>query len=229
MKIESAKTWPMAVRETDNRVLLGLPQRLGDGKPLRHATYDTFPSLEAVVGDIWLSRVLSSLLPPGRAWAWWTRTGNGGLKQLSARRSASALSVELAGEILVRRKFWRGMALAVIPPNRSDAQEIVLDWAGIDTEDKPEFIFAGPPEQTTWDCSEIEDWCLDRSAWREPATIDKLPAERIVVLFDGDVYCACLPAQTAPTIQAVEALATSWGLSVIAGPVEMAWPDGCLP
>ena len=227
MKIEPTKTWPIAVRETGTRVLLGLPQRLGDGKPLRHETYDTFPSLEAVIGDSWLNRVLSTLLPADRAWAWWTRTGNGGLKQLSARRSASTLSVELAGEILVRRKFWRGMTLAVIPPNRSDAQGIALDWAGIDTDDKPEFIFAGPLGQATWDCADLEAWCLDRSAWREPAMIDELPAERVVVLFDGDVYCTCLPAQTAPTIHGVEALATSWGLSVIAGPIEMAWPDGC--
>jgi hypothetical protein len=224
MKTDTPRTWPIATLETSQFAFIGLPQRLGSGQLPTRETYDLFLPLEAVVGEDWLAQILAVLLPRTVAWAWWTPSRTKGLRQLALRAMPAVVSLRSLDHVVGRRWFWEGMTLAIVPPARTDAQNLVLDWAGIDTEHTPEFILAAPPSFETWDSRAISAWCRNPSAWKNPDSVATLPAERIIVLFDGDVYCA-LPTDRAPAVlQAVRDLAARWGLRVIPGPVELAWP-----
>lgn len=107
--------------------------------------------------------------------------------------------------------------------SRTDAQDLLRDWAGIDTEHTPEFVLAAPLSET-WDSKAISAWCCDRAAWGNPDFVATIPAERIIVLFDGDVYCALPSDCVSAVFQEVRNLAAHWNPRVIPGPVELAWP-----
>lgn len=229
MKTDRPKTWPIATIESGRFAFIGLPQRLGSGELPTHETYDQFLPLEAVAGDNWLAQILGVLLPHTATWAWWTPSRTKGLMQLAPRAMTAVVSLKSLDHVMGRSWFWRGMTLAIVPPTRKDAQNLVLDWAGIDTEQIPEFILAAAPSLENWDSRVISSWCLDRSAWRYPDSVAALQAERVIVLFDGDVYCA-LPSDHATTmLRAVNDLAARWGLKVIPGPKDLAWPTPANP
>lgn len=229
MKIDGARTWPIATLETDRHTLIGLPQRLGDGVLPTRETYDLFPPLESVVGDDWLSRCLAVLLPRPAVWAWWAPSRREGPGWLAPAAMPAVIALKALDHTLSRRWFWRGMTLVIVPPKRADDQNLVLEWAGVDTEQAPEFIFTAPTSLESWNSKSISDWCLDRSAWRNPDSLAAIPAERIVVLFDGDAYCALLTEQAMSVRQDLSNLATRWGLRVIPGPAELAWPTWTNP
>ncbi len=224
MKTDNARTWPIAKLETSRLTYLGLPQRLGNGRIPTRQTYDLFLPLEAVAGEDWLVQILAALLPRTVAWAWWTSSRTEGLRRLAPRAMPAIVPLKSLDHVLGRRWLWRGMALAIIPATRAGAQNMVLEWAGIDTEHTPEFILVPPPSLDTWDSSAIAAWCLSSSAWRQPNGVETLLAERTIVLFDGDVYCALSSEQAEVAFQVLSGLATHWGVEVIPGPVELAWP-----
>lgn len=229
MKIDGARTWPIATLETARHTLIGLPQRLGGGKLPTRETYDLFPPMEAIVGDNWLSQCLGILLPRPAAWVWWVPSRREGLTRLAPAAMPAVIALQTLDHILSRRWFRRGMTLAIVPPARVDAQNLVLEWAGVDTEQAPEFLFTAPASLGTWDSKSISDWCLDRSAWRDPDSLAAIPAERIAVLFDGDLYCAFPPDHATAVRQELQGLATRWGLRMISGPAELAWPTSANP
>lgn len=224
MKTEAVSTWPVSTGVAGRLALVGLPQRLGDGALPTRATYDRFPSLETIAGSDWLSQALGVLLPTDLAWAWWTPARNPGLAGLGRGVLPRVVVLASLDRVLGRTWHWRGQTLAILPPGASEAQSLVLEWAGIDTEQGPELLLTAPPQLANWDSESIRAWCVDRSAWRDPAAVARLPAERLVVLFDGDAYCA-LPAEGAPALhESLSRLAARWGLRVIPGPLGMAWP-----
>ena len=56
------------------------------------------------------------------------------------------------------------------------------------------------------------------------ATVPRQPAERVVTLFDQQIFCALHSDVAAPVITRLGELAARWKLSVIPGPSEYAWP-----
>jgi hypothetical protein len=224
MKTDAARTWPIARREVGAFAWLGLPQRLGDGGLPTRETYDVFPPLEAVAGQDWLARVLAVLLPRTLTWAWWATSRPSGLERLSPGAMPAVVPLRSLDRVLTRSWFWRGVTLAIVPPSRPDAQGSVIDGAGVDTEHTPEFVLTAPVETATWDSGAISEWCRDRSAWAAPDSFSSLPAERAIVLFDGDVYCGLAAGSAPAVLRAVEELAATWSLDVIPGPAELAWP-----
>jgi hypothetical protein len=136
---------------------------------------------------------------------------------------ASPCRAALSGA-LCRRWFLHGVALAVVPPGRTALQDRVIEFAGFDTEQTPEFIWVAADDCAEWDPDVMARWCRDRSAWREPGSLAATGAERVVVMFDGQLHC-WLPAAQAPALQrALQDLAQTWQLTVIDGPAELAWP-----
>jgi len=229
MKTEAVRTWPIATRRFGGLMLLGLPQHLGDGQPPRRENFDEFQPLEAVAGADWLEQVLGLMLPRDLVWAWWLPTRIPVLRQLAPGTLPDAVRLQSLSRVLSRRWFWRGMSLAVIPPLHAQAQDLLVQAAGADTEQLPEFIWAASPDLDSWRPTELVAWCCDRSAWGNPNTLSALGANTVVVLFDGDAYCA-LPTERAAGLERdLREQAARWGLSVIAGPETMAWPDPMPP
>jgi hypothetical protein len=225
MKTDPLTTWPIAIRETRPLTFLGLPQRLGDGVPPTRETYDRFPPLESVAGDKWFARTLSVLLPPTVVWAWWAPSRTRGLHAIAAQKMPAEIPLTTLAQAV--KCPWRlhGKTLVMVPPAMPEAQDQVLEWAGIDTDHTPEFLLAAPASRRNWESDSIFSWCRSRTAWKHPAAVAKVPADRVIVLFDGDIYCA-LPTDQAPDqLQALHALAATWGLEIIPGPVGHAWPS----
>ncbi|GAB6904561.1 hypothetical protein DESC_740024 [Desulfosarcina cetonica] len=225
MKTDPTTTWPIAVQETQSLTFLGLPQRLGNGMPPTRETYDRFPPLDAVAGDDWFARILSVLLPRTVVWAWWAPSRTRGLKAITAHTMPADIPLTTLTYAVKRRWLLHGRTLVMVPPALHEAQNQVLEWAGIDTERAPELLLAAPSSCRIWKSESIFSWCRNRTAWKDPSAVAEVPADRVVVMFDGDIYCA-LPASQAPAqLQALHALAATWGLEVIPGPMEHAWPS----
>lgn len=217
-------TWPVAVRVLQGHTLIGIPERLGDGKPYERERYQAFPSLEAVAGEDWLATVLARLLPTDRPWGWWTRGEIFAKTRLAASRAPRVIDLERLDQIQVRRWRLRGGALVLIPPQCPRQQREVLEWAGLDTEPAPDFVFTAPTACDRWDLENIRRWCTDRSLWADPAREMCQPVERTIALFDGDVFCR-LPHEAANgVLDALKGLAADWNLRLIFGSERYAWP-----
>jgi hypothetical protein len=214
-------TWPVAVYKSGERTFIGIPDRLGDGQ--RYREVGRIPSLEEVCGDEWSSELLSRLLPTERAWAWWTRTEVFQETHLPSASAPALLDLRALTGVRSRRLFLRRMTLAIIPRDRAEEQKHVLQWAGQDTEQIPDHIWTAPNGIEMWDVKHIISWCSHRSMWSNPALVAQQPAERILVMFDGYVFCALTPEEGERAIGELSRLAESWKLHLIPGAAEYAW------
>ena len=225
-KIETMRTWPIAFRTQNDFALIGIPARLGDGELYCSETFAAFPNLEEVVGEEWGGKVLSELLPANRPWAWWTRSEVIAKSGLRGSAAPTLLSITGLGQVLIKRLYFRRMSLAIVATQRSDQQALVREWAGLDTEHTPELIWSAPDGVDTWDVRFIIDWSRNRKLWQDPLPLIGRYAERLVMLFDGDIYCALSAAEGQSVLQRLGLLAAEWDLEVIPGPEDYAWVTG---
>ena len=87
-------------------------------------------------------------------------------------------------------------------------------------------LWTAPDAAVEWDLDEIADWCLDPRRWRDPMQVTTRPAERVVTLSGGYVFCAVARSAGQRLRAELETLAAGWGLQVIAGAEQDAWVDG---
>ncbi len=213
--------WPITAETSAGWTYIGIPDRLGDGQ-LRRAD-DGFPTLEQLVGDDWSGAILRQLLAEPRAWAWWTRTESYKGAGLSGQRAPDRINPAALTTVAARRWLLQGMTLAFIPGRDASARDAVLEWAGADSEQTPDAIWTAP-DDSSWDPDALMAWCRDPTAWTSAASAREQPAERMVVLFDGKIFCALPSPAAAPTLLRLHDLAARWRLSVIPGHSEYAWP-----
>ena len=224
MRTERTRTWPVAVRRLDDSVLIGIPQRLGDGSLPADGDVERFASLEAIAGASWFEQTIALLLPRDRAWAWWLPSRSPALAALDCQSMPRRVALKSLSGALCRRWILRGVALAVVPPGRTALQERVIEFAGFDTEQTPEFIWVAEENCVEWVPDVMARWCRDRSAWQAPGSLAATGAERVVAMFDGQLHC-WLPAAQAPALRhALQDLAQTWQLTVVDGPAGLAWP-----
>jgi hypothetical protein len=213
--------WPITVETNAGWTYIGIPDRLGDGQPLR--ADDRFPTLEQLAGDNWSGAILRQLLAEPRAWAWWTRTESYKGAGLSGQRASDRIDPAALTTVAARRWLLQGMTLAFIPGPDASARDAVLEWAGADSEQIPDAIWTAT-DDSPWEPDAIMSWCRDPTTWTSAASAREQPAERIVILFDGKMFCALRSAAAAATLSRLHDLAARWGLSVIPGYSEYAWP-----
>lgn len=215
-------TWPVTLRTDGDRAWLGIPDRLGEGRPYRLG--DSFPTLEEIAGENWSAEVLAQLLPPDRAWAWWTRTEFYRLSGLPTMAAPAVVDLRKSADVVTHRLLLKRMTLAIIPPGRAREQDAVREYAGVDTEHEPDQIWTSPDGADTWDLQEIVGFCKNPAKWTDARSAAQQRAERIVVMFDNEICCASTAAAARLALQRIEALAATWRLRVIQGPDEYAWP-----
>ena len=213
-------TWPISSRPHGQHLLIGIPPRLGDGAA---GSRPEWPALEQLAGDAWLEQVLALVMPPARAWLWWTPSQVFGKAKLHAQRAPSRITPADVRCVLRRNVWLRQMSLIVVPGGNAAAQEVVISWAGADTEQVPDHLWTAPDGAPEWDLQEAVSWCLAADRWKDPAEAVSRPAERVVTLFDGYVFCA-LPRDAGEQLRAqLAALAEQWGLRAIDGAAADAW------
>jgi hypothetical protein len=117
------------------------------------------------------------------------------------------------------------MSLIAVPPNDAANQRKLLAWAGADTEQVADQLWTAPDGEAAWELDDIAGWCLDPRRWADPAEVVTRPVERVVTLSGGYVYCAVARGVGEQLRGDLEALATGWGLEVIAGAEQDAWVD----
>lgn len=175
-------TWPITVASRDGWTYLGISDRLGTGRP--YQLDDSFPTLEEVGGDDWSAAILQHLLPPDRAWAWWTRTEVYKSTHLPTTRAPDVVDHRTLPGVVTRSLLLERMTLAFVPGGDLSAQQAVVKWAGLDTEQTPDQIWTAP-ENPQWNTDRIVSWCRDAERWSDATTVPQQPAERIVILGDG--------------------------------------------
>ena len=213
-------TWPISTETKDGWTFIGLPDRLGTGRPQQ--INDAFPTLEEIVGDDWSAQILATLLPTDRSWAWWTRTETYRATRLPNDAAPDTVDPSTLSEVMIRTHLIGRTTLAFIPRHDDAAKGLVTKWAGSDTEQAPEHIWVAP-EQAEWSTDAIESWCRAPRQWSSTDSVVRQPVERIIVMFDQQIFCAAREAAAARTASALHELGRIWGLSVIAGPLEYAW------
>lgn len=224
MRTERAWNWPVAIQRRNDTVLIGIPQRLGDGSLPAPGDVERFQSLEAIAGSTWFEQTIALLLPRDRAWAWWLPSRSPALAALGCQSMPRRVMPKSLGAAVCRRWLLCGAALAVVPPGRTVLQDRVLEFAGFDTEQMPEFIWVIAHDDAKWDPKAMARWCRDRSAWQDPASLAATGAERIVAMFDGQLHC-WLPAEHSLGLQqGLRDLARTWQVNIIEGPAGLAWP-----
>jgi len=224
MNTSVINTWPIATRKSGEFLLIGVPQRLGGGTVPTAQNYFTFPSLEEVAGEDWQAKILEILLPKSHAWAWWVPSECKGLKQLAPAGAPDRISLDSLTAVVAKRWLLRGRKLVVIPAENIQAQAVALEWAGMDTEQQPEFLFAFSPESKAFDLQQLGEWCADRERWSDPTMLASLGVDQVVMMFDGAIYLAASDELGLHNVEGLKRLAGLWGLHVIAGAAEMAWP-----
>lgn len=220
-------TWPIARFERKNLCLIGIPQRLGDGKPYSKDTYDTFPHLEEVIGEAWEEKILSILLPSDRCWAWWTTTSVFNQTDLANYPKAKLPKrfdlTRPPAKLCTQRFIFRGQILVVSSLNEREIQDKIIKWAGWDTETNFDFLWVAPDQTQIWDIQVIKQWCGSKEKWDDLETVIPSNAQRIIGWFDGDIYCVLPNKETEMLISGIRTLADSWNLSIIPGPKEYSW------
>jgi hypothetical protein len=221
------KSWPISRIDKDDVCLIGIPQRLGNGMLYSKDSFDSFPSLEEVVGENWQSAILSKLIEKEQLIAWWTSTGvfnKCGLRSYRTNKLPDRLDSSISPKNLYIRRFpFRGNILVVMDPSDDERRSRLSDGCGGDTETAPEFVLSAPTTTDHWDIEQITDWCRSSARWPDPMSLLPSYARRIIVLFDGDIYCALAQADTGNVMSALHGLADLWGISIISGPDEYGW------
>src|ERR1044071_1078426 len=105
-------TWPISVRVDGDHTFIGIPDRLGDGRPYRDG--DTYPTLEEIGGEDWSAELLAEGLPRERAWAWWTRTEVYRDSQLPQTAAPAVVDPRGLASVVAQRLFLRRMTLAIL-------------------------------------------------------------------------------------------------------------------
>ncbi|MEY4575560.1 MAG: hypothetical protein RL701_263 [Pseudomonadota bacterium] len=216
-------TWSIANASRGGRLFLGIPPHLGAGKS--SAVPAAALTLEAHVGEHWLSQLLKCLLPDDRTWAWWTRQQVIRDCKLAGTRAPASFQPQQLDAVLQRRVWTRQMVLTVLPPSAQAARNSVLAWAGADTEQIPDHIWAAGDGAQSWELARIIEWCSKRRLWRDALIAASLPAARVVTIYDR-VYCAIEEQAGAQVEHQLQALASSWGLEIIAGDPADGWITG---
>ena len=215
-------TWPISIRRETDRVYIGIPDYLGDGRP--GTVLGTTPSLEEVAGDEWTAEILRVLLPFDRTWAWCTQSS---IFRRSGLRSTTAPAVvdpvRLEG-VVSRSRLLRPTTLAFVPASTPAHQETVVTWAGADTEQIPDHIWVAPDLASRWHVDEILDWCEDPARWTNLASVSQRPAERLLILFDRQISCSVPAAADDDVMSSLGRLAARWTLTLVEGAVDFAWP-----
>ena len=214
--------WVISVRRTANIILVGIPDVLGGfGCQPTSST-----SLEVAVGEHWMELLLAALLPPAAVWGWWTRSSVFRSAQLAARRGlGDVASVRTLEAVMAKRLLLRGMTFALVPPLAELEQRRVLYWAGQDTEAVADLLFTPGPRVRQWCLPDIMRDC-HKETWRD-APAEWFPrAERLIVIFDGSVYCAVASELETALLGKVCALAAEWKLTIAEGKADWAWPNG---
>jgi len=214
-------TWPISRTTRNGWTYLGIPDRLGSGGLWKSG--ETFPTLEEVAGDDWSAAILRAILPDDRAWAWWTRSEVYRSTKLPTTSAPDDVDPGALDRVVARRRRLDGMTLAFVPARDSASQETVAHWAGSDVEKIPDHLWTGP-DSAKWASEAIVAWCGDAAQWSDPATAPHQPAERIVTLFDNQIFWAGAAPRAAVAFARLEELATRWGLSIVDGPLGYAWP-----
>ena len=217
--------WPISVIERKGWTFIGMPECLEDGS-VCGCRHELFPCLEALVGANWRRDLLNVLLPKELVWAWWGHSRQSrDLRRLSGRRPIPKRIPLRSFDVVFTQRayFFTSMMLSIVPPVRMDAQAIVIYWAGWEGRE-PEFIWTAPNTRDLWDRDAILAWCKDESAWWTTSSVAATHAERVIALYEGEVYCAA-PAVTANAVlEDLQLLARQWKVSLISGPDEDAWP-----
>ncbi len=221
------RTWPIARSNQSGVYRLCLPQRLGNGELYTDSRYQTFPSLEEVVGEDWYPAIIAKLIDDVGFAAWWTKTKilkKSGLLGYSPAALPDHLDLsDPGGHLFLTKSFIpRAKKLLVADLAVPEIVDSIRHWFGIDTEFDIEFFFV-PPNGKSWDMSPIQDWCKEKKQWSYPEKLVPEHAERIIAIFDGDIYCVMSKAAAKVSIQLLTALAESWQLNVIPGPERYSW------
>jgi|GEM_PF-5531511 len=219
------RTWPIARSIKGTLCHLGIPQRLGDGKPYTQEHYQSFPSLEEIAGENWYSEILALLLGKNRWVAWWTTKRvlkNSGLQAFSPSKLPDRLELANINSLLWARSFFMGGLLILADLSDSDIRSKILEWSGCDTEYDAEFLFTAP-DTFEWEFEPILNWCRDKKVAQDTEDVVPAKADRIIALFDGDIYCALAKVDAEPVLDSLAILAETWGLKLITGPETYGW------
>ena len=217
MRTEARASWPIAVRSAGARALIGIPERLGDGSLPQPSTFGAFPTLEEIAGEDWRAEVIRVLAPDTAAWAWRTRAAVVKSSGIETLPMPPQVDLSKATKSLLRQRFLSRLALVIVPAGDKSAQQRVLEWTGIDTERDPDFILTARQDLGVWDPTPIERWCDQRGAWARADTLNDLPVDRAIVVFDGDLFCALGSADAEGALEGVRGLAATWGRGRSAG------------
>lgn len=221
------KSWPISRVDKDDVCLIGIPQRLGDGRRYSKDTFGSFPSLEKTVGENWESLILSRLLKKDRLLAWWTSNKvfkKSGLRSYHADKLPDRINISSPPKNLSIRRFpFRGNILVVMNASDDVVRGRISDWCGGDTEIEPEFIWSAPTTTDYWDIVQITDWCCSSARWPDPISLLPSYTRRIIALFDGDIYCALTQTDVGNVMSTLHGLADLWDISIISGPDEYSW------
>lgn len=214
-------TWPITVAARGRWTYVGIPDRLGSGAAWR--IDESFPTLEEVVGDDWSSAILREILPLDRVWAWWGGTDIYKSTRLPTNDASDVVDPGTLVGVVTRRLPLERRTLAFVPARDLPSQQTVIMWAGGDTEQTPDHIWTAFNDRP-WNTDAIVRWCRDPGQWSDATTVPHQPAERIVTLFDQQIFCALASDAAAPVVARLGDLAARWKLSIISGPSEYAWP-----
>ena len=214
-------TWPISIRRDADRVYLGIPDYLGAS--LSSPVLGTTPSLEEVAGEEWTADVLRVLLPADRVWAWCTQSSIYRRSGLPTTKAPPLIEPSRLASVVSRCRLFHPSILAFVPATVPGAQETVLKWAGVDTEQIPDHIWVSPAGDCQWTTDQILDWCEDPAQWTKLASVAQQPAERLLVLFDRQISCSLLSSAADTAWAGLVQLATRWQLSVVEGRAEAAW------
>jgi hypothetical protein len=220
---QGVEGWPVARATGSRYVVFGLPDRLGDGNPYTSENYATFRSLEELGVDDWNLAVLNALVPVDRCLAVWASAATWHLTRRSRPRRDGRLD-RVQG--LRWKHYGPGWIFATVPAGVSTDRQAILEFIGYDSEQQPEVVFVLHDNTAPGVTLErpLVHWCRERKLWRDPGRIVPELAERVILLYNGWMHIAVETTIAPAVMRAIEELAAKWGIPLIEGPPEWAWP-----
>ncbi len=193
-------------------MVVGIPDAVSMGGSVDQQPPTLEYGLDGIVGEDWAAQVLEALIAsnePSIAW-------------LSASTWA-IVTAQGAVSLEWQRHRLGGWVLARIPAGAADIGRPIRASIGYDSEHAPEFVIV--PNGSVSDIADASliSWCSDRSQWSDPCHLLPDAAQCVVGFYNGWVHAALVPERTAAATQALTALASRWGLTLVPGPLSWAW------
>jgi len=218
--------WTIFFSEQKNLCTLRIPARLDNA--IENNNSKEFLHLDEMGLEFWEYEILHALVSVERsscvcttAYTWKKSRLSSSFKKTKFFNNNEKFSDK---KISWHYFSWWQRVLVTIPALSGSNPDAILKWVGWDTEELPDMLFISEDKKACWDTKLLKTWCKDKNLWwNHPDNIIPNYAERLILMYYGDMYIAVKKEIVDDIFKAVKSVFAKWNINIIKTKEEFAW------